>query len=551
VRSKNSVRHRLCRLEPLEHRLLMAGDVSVALRGGDLTARGDAEDNQVYVAPSPTGGIRFEGRDGTTINGEAFVDFRRVRGDVSFRMGQGGEDEIVVAGPLCLPDDLRVAMGDGAFTLDGTVGRVSVKGSLSVQAGDAGNVAILNQVVVAGRTNVVAGGEVRVVAGLATLPDLSAAVFSDSLTIDNPYFPLVPGTTYTYEAQYVDEETGQDVGEQIVVEVLSDTRTIQGIEARVVRDRVWRDGVLIEDTFDWYAQDDGGNVWYLGEIAINFEYDENGTLIGTNNDGSWETGVEGAKPGVQMAADPQIGQRYYQEFRPGIAIDQAKVLADDETWTVPVGTFDDVLRTLDTTVLEPDAVEHKFYAPGLGRIMEQSFDDHTGEVIKTTRLVSVELNGQPVSALVPADGFSGANAVGTPSTGVVFRDETSIRAGGEVFIHGTTFHDEAKIRGDEEIALVDTVFRDEAVLHARGAASLRGVRARDEMTIRGDLDLYVFDSKFLDEVEAILGGSDNRIVVAGSWFREFEADGRGGVNTFEADADSFFGELELRRLTRV
>lgn len=551
MRSKHPPRCRLCRLESLEHRLLMAGDVSVAVRSGDLTVRGDAEDNQVYVAPSPLGGIRVAGRDGTTINGAAFVDFRRVRDGVSIRMTQGGEDQITIAGPLYLPDDLNVTMGDGAFTLDGTVGRVTVNGDLSVHAGDAGNVSILNRVVVAGRTNIVAGGTVHVVAGRATLPSLSAATFSESLTIDNPYFPLVPGTTYTYQSQFVDGDTGQTVGEQTVVEVLSDTRTIQGIEARVVRDRVYRDGVPIEDTFDWYAQDDGGNVWYLGEIATNFEYDENGVLVGTNNDGTWETGVDGAKPGVQMAADPQAGQRYYQEFRPGIAIDQAQVLATDETWTVPVGTFDDVLRTLDTTVLEPDAVEHKFYAPGLGRIAEQSFDEHTGEVDKTAWLVSVERNGQPVTSVVPADQFSGTNAVGTPSEGVAFHGAAAIRAGGDVFVHGAAFHDESRIRSGAEAAILDTLFRDEAFLQAQGAASLRNVRARDDVTIRGDLDFYVFASTFLDEVEAILGGSDNRIVIDESWFAEFEADGRSGENTFEADGDSFFGELELRRLTRV
>ena len=119
------------------------------------------------------------------------------------------------------------------------------------------------------------------------LPDFSAAVFSNSLKIGNPYWPMNPGTTWTYEGVTSDPETGETESETIIVEVLDDTRTVFGVETRIVRDRVFLDGLLIEDTFDWYAQDDAGNVWYMGEEVTDFEYDDEGNRIGTSHTGAW------------------------------------------------------------------------------------------------------------------------------------------------------------------------------------------------------------------------------------------------------------------------
>ena len=133
-----------------------------------------------------------------------------------------------------------------------------------VRTGKDADVTIVNEVVVQGKTDIRAGGEVVVIAGRATVADLASATFSDGLNIDNPYFPLVPGTTSTYAVTGIDKDTGEPYTEEIIVDVLADTKTILGIETLVIRDRVYLEGVLIEDTFDWYAQDDNGNVWYLG-----------------------------------------------------------------------------------------------------------------------------------------------------------------------------------------------------------------------------------------------------------------------------------------------
>lgn len=206
------------------------------------------------------------------------------------------------------------------------------------------------------------------------LPDFSAAVFSNSLKIDNPYWPMNPGRTWTYEGEISDPETGETETETIIVEVLLDTRTVWDVETRIVRDRVFLDGLLIEDTFDWYAQDDAGNIWYMGEEVTDFEYDEEGNLIGTSHPGAWEAGVDGALPGHIMKANPMVGQNYYQEFYEGQAVDEGTILALGESVTVPAGTFDNVLRILDSSTLFQD-FGHKSYAPGLGPVLESEFDE--------------------------------------------------------------------------------------------------------------------------------------------------------------------------------
>jgi hypothetical protein len=220
------------------------------------------------------------------------------------------------------------------------------------------------------------------------LPDFSTAVFSNSLQVDNTYFPLVPGKTYTFEGEAIDPDTGEISTETVVVEVLNETRTVLGVPSRVVRDRVYAEGLLVEDTFDWYAQDDSGSVWYMGEDVTDFEYDDEGNLIGTSHPGAWEAGVDGALPGYLMNANPQIGDHYYQEFYAGVAEDEGEVIGLNETQSVPFGTFEGVLRTRDTTALEPDVLAHKFYAAGIGAILETEFDVDSGEVIGTLELVS-------------------------------------------------------------------------------------------------------------------------------------------------------------------
>ena len=177
--------------------------------------------------------------------------------------------------------------------------------------------------------------------------------------IDNQYLPLTPGTTMIYEGE------SEDGSERIEVEVTQDTKEILGVTCTIVRDRVWVDGELEEDTFDWFAQDKDGNVWYFGEDSKEYE---DGVV--TSTEGSWESGVDGAKPGILMKANPQVGDAYRQEYYEDEAEDLAEVLSLNESASVAYGDFENCLKTQEWTPLEPDVVEEKYYAPGFGVVLE-------------------------------------------------------------------------------------------------------------------------------------------------------------------------------------
>jgi hypothetical protein len=179
--------------------------------------------------------------------------------------------------------------------------------------------------------------------------------------IDNRYWPLQPGTTFVYEG------TSEGKKEHIDLAVTTETRTILGVQCVVVRDTVEIDGELSEDTLDWYAQDKDGNVWYFGEDVKTYA---NGKVTGTK--GSWEGGVDGAQPGIIMLAEPKIGDEYRQEYYAGEAEDMAQVIELGGPGTVPYGHFDNILVTREWSPLEPDVVEHKTYAPGIGLILSES-----------------------------------------------------------------------------------------------------------------------------------------------------------------------------------
>jgi hypothetical protein len=178
--------------------------------------------------------------------------------------------------------------------------------------------------------------------------------------IDNRYWPIAPGTRWTYRE--VDDE-GKEA--RVVVTATSETKRIaNGVTARVVRDTVTEDGEVIEDTFDWYAQDEDGNIWYLGEDTAEFEDGEVKT-----KEGSFEAGKDGAQPGIVMPADPKDGMRYRQEYYKGHAEDNGEILSVDERAEVPAGSFDDAILTKDTNTLEPHVVEYKLYAAGVGPVL--------------------------------------------------------------------------------------------------------------------------------------------------------------------------------------
>jgi len=183
-------------------------------------------------------------------------------------------------------------------------------------------------------------------------------------TIDHPYLPLHPGARWEYRAKT------SDGVERTVVVVLRDKRLVDGVEATVVHDRAYLDGTLSEDTYDWFAQDDQGNVWYLGEDTTAYEAGK-----APSKEGSWEAGKAGAKAGLAMPGTPVVGDRYQQEFQNGTAEDRGEIVALDAHGSVPWGAFTDAVRTRDTTPLEPDVVEHKYYVRDVGTVLEEEDGD--------------------------------------------------------------------------------------------------------------------------------------------------------------------------------
>lgn len=194
--------------------------------------------------------------------------------------------------------------------------------------------------------------------------------------VDNPYYPLTPGTRRVYH------ETSSEGDQRSEITVTRDTKKILGIDTVVVHDVVTAaDGTLVEDTWDWYAQDKQGTVWYLGEAVKNYT---DGKL--TDTEGSWETGVDGAHAGVIMPAHPTVGLVYRQEYYKGHAEDSAKVLAVGESVTIPYGSYTKVVKTEDYTPLKPER-EQKYYAPGVGLVQVVMVAGGTdrAELVEVTR----------------------------------------------------------------------------------------------------------------------------------------------------------------------
>ena len=177
--------------------------------------------------------------------------------------------------------------------------------------------------------------------------------------IDNPYMPLTPGSVWTYADTEPDGPPERDV-----ITVTNRTKVIAGVTARVVHDRATRGTEVIEDTFDWFAQDREGNVWYLGEATQGYS---NGKPSSTK--GSWEAGVHGAQAGVVMPASPAPGLQYRQEYRKGAAEDSARILSIDDQVQSRVGHFAPAVLTKEFSPLEPNDLEYKLYGKGVGLVM--------------------------------------------------------------------------------------------------------------------------------------------------------------------------------------
>jgi hypothetical protein len=179
--------------------------------------------------------------------------------------------------------------------------------------------------------------------------------------IDNPYWPMKPGSQWVFR-----ETDAEGSVSRVVVTVLDKTKMIaNGVEARIVHDQVTQGGQVKEDTYDWYAQDADGNLWYLGEDTTEYENGEPKTT-----EGSWEAGVDGALPGIIMPASPQVGMTYREEYYEGHAEDGASIISTGALAKVPFGRFENGVQTRNFSGIEPDVIEEKIYARGVGVVLE-------------------------------------------------------------------------------------------------------------------------------------------------------------------------------------
>jgi hypothetical protein len=178
--------------------------------------------------------------------------------------------------------------------------------------------------------------------------------------IDNPWYPLRPGTTYVFRGV----ESGKPMRD--VVAVTNRRKTILGVSCVVVRDTVYVDGRPTEATSDWFAQDRKGNVWYFGEATA--ELDHSGKV--KSREGSWQAGVDGAKPGIVMPGRPKVGQSFRQEYLKGHAEDHMAIQSLAAKVRVPYVSTSRAMRTREWTPLEPGVVEHKYYVRGLGMVKD-------------------------------------------------------------------------------------------------------------------------------------------------------------------------------------
>ncbi len=182
-----------------------------------------------------------------------------------------------------------------------------------------------------------------------------------SLIIDNGFFPLVVGDELVLEGE---DDEGAFL--EVIITVLDETEVVAGVTTRVVEEAEFEDGEVVEISRNFYAQAQDGTVCYFGEDVDDYE---DGMIVG--HGGQWRAGENGNLPGIIMLADPQVGDIYAQEAAPGIAEDQAEVVALGETIEVPAGTFSDTLTTLDCNPMENAAIDEKVYVDEIGLAIDE------------------------------------------------------------------------------------------------------------------------------------------------------------------------------------
>jgi hypothetical protein len=213
-----------------------------------------------------------------------------------------------------------------------------------------------------GKATALLGVLVLALSGCASHQKRSEAAKRFVAEIDNPWFPLHPGTTFVYRGMKDGESSRQ------VLRVTDRTKLIQGVRCTVLQDRLYLGGRLEERTIDWYAQDEAGNVWYFGEETA--ELDRHGRV--TSTEGSWQAGVDGATAGIYMPAHPKVGQSFAQEHYAGHAEDHFRVVSLAAPVSVPYTTSKEALLTREWTPLEPGVIDHKLYVRGIGTVKEQA-----------------------------------------------------------------------------------------------------------------------------------------------------------------------------------
>jgi hypothetical protein len=202
-------------------------------------------------------------------------------------------------------------------------------------------------------------------------PKIDPAKFTNKVT--NAYFPMSPGKTLHYRGKR------DGVPTEHTFTVTHQTKIVMGVRVAVIKDIVTQNQSLVEKTTDWYAQDAAGNVWYFGEDTAEYQ---NGVV--TSTAGTWEAGVDKAQAGIVMPAVPRVGDSFRQEYRPGVAMDEATILSVNATARVPAGTFHQLVVTFDKNPLDPSKKERKFYARGVGFVRAVL---HGGGHTETTELV--------------------------------------------------------------------------------------------------------------------------------------------------------------------
>ena len=185
--------------------------------------------------------------------------------------------------------------------------------------------------------------------------------------LNNPFFPFDHNKTYIYSG------LTDDGSERIEVQRKSEIRIIQEIPCLVIHEKGFENGLLVEDGLEWYAQNIQGEVWYLGTEITN--YNSNGNVI--NTFGSWIAGQDEALPGKIMLMDPKVGEIYRQEYVFNLAENQAEIIARNRTVETPAGVFENCLVVREFSELEPDEYEFKYYAPGIGLVLEEDPVDNT------------------------------------------------------------------------------------------------------------------------------------------------------------------------------